>query len=109
MQITRPLVSIIIPVYNAQKYLAETINSALAQTWPNKEIIIVDDGSTDNSFQIAKNFENDKVRVYYQENRGAGAARNKGLREAKGNYIQFLDADDLISNNKAEEQINLLK
>lgn len=103
-----PLVSIIIPVYNAESYLAETIKSALEQTWQNKEIIIIDDGSTDNSLHIAKNFECDLVKVLFQQNKGASAARNIGLKEAKGEYIQFLDADDLLSNNKIEVQINLL-
>ncbi|WP_299517005.1 glycosyltransferase family 2 protein [Mucilaginibacter sp.] len=102
------LVSIIIPVYNAENYLAETIKSALEQTWQNKEIIIVDDGSTDNSLYIARNFECDLVKVLSQQNKGASAARNTGLKEAKGEYIQFLDADDLLSNNKIEVQINLL-
>jgi glycosyltransferase involved in cell wall biosynthesis len=103
-----PLVSIIIPVYNAASFINETINSALQQTWPNKEIIIVDDGSTDDSLILAKKFEGDIVKIFSQQNKGASAARNKGLAEAKGDYIQFLDADDLISANKIEEQINLL-
>lgn len=103
------LVSIIIPVFNAQQYLAETINSALSQTWPNKEIIIVDDGSTDNSLAIAKSFSNPAIRTFKQENKGASAARNKGLLEARGEYIQFLDADDLLSNDKIELQVNLLQ
>jgi len=104
----KPLVSIIIPVYNAAAFINETINSALQQTWPNKEIIIVDDGSTDDSLTIAKGFESDTVKVFSQQNKGASAARNKGLFEAKGDYIQFLDADDFISENKVEAQMNLL-
>lgn len=103
-----PLVSIIIPVFNSERYLVETINSALAQTWPNKEIIIVDDGSTDNSLAIAKSFNDPAVRTFKQENKGASAARNKGLLEAKGEYIQFLDADDLLNNVKVEAQVRLL-
>jgi glycosyltransferase involved in cell wall biosynthesis len=85
-----PLVSIIIPVYNAASFINETINSALQQTWPNKEIIIVDDGSTDDSLILAKKFEGDIVKIFSQQNKGASAARNKGLAEAKGDYIQFL-------------------
>lgn len=104
----KPLVSIIIPVYNAAAFINETINSALQQTWPNKEIIIVDDGSTDDSLTIAKKFESDAVKVFSQTKKGASAARNKGLAEASGDYIQFLDADDLISANKIEEQMNFL-
>jgi glycosyltransferase involved in cell wall biosynthesis len=104
-----PLVSIIIPVYNAGKFLAETINSALDQTWVNKEVIIVDDGSTDNSLNIAKKFKDPRIRIFEQKNSGASAARNKGLSVAEGEYIQFLDADDLLSTNKIEEQVKLLK
>ena len=104
-----PLVSIIIPVYNAEKYLAYTIQSAIAQTWPNKEIIVVDDGSTDNSLAIAKTFEGQSVKIFNQKNKGASSARNKGLQEAKGEYIQFLDADDLLSINKIAEQMQALQ
>lgn len=104
-----PLVSIIIPIYNSDKFLAETIHSAMAQTWVNKEIILVDDGSTDNSLAIAKTFECEWIRIFHQQNKGASAARNYGIREAKGEYIQFLDADDLLSPNKIEEQLKLLR
>ncbi|MFI5159455.1 MAG: glycosyltransferase family 2 protein, partial [Sphingobacteriales bacterium] len=101
-------VSIIIPVFNSQEYLGETIKSALAQTWPNKEIIVVDDGSTDESLSIARSFKDSSIKVFEQENKGASAARNKGLRESKGEYIQFLDADDLLSLDKIELQVDLL-
>jgi glycosyltransferase involved in cell wall biosynthesis len=104
----QPLVSIIIPVYNSEKHLAETISSALEQTWPNKEIIIVDDGSADNSLAIAKSFASENVKVFYQPNKGASAARNKGIKEAKGDYIQFLDADDLLMPNKIATQVKQL-
>jgi len=103
------LVSIIIPVYNSAGYLAATIQSALDQTWTNKEIIIIDDGSTDNSLSIAKSFESKIVKVLSQENKGASAARNKGLSAATGEYIQFLDADDLLSRNKIAAQLGKLK
>jgi glycosyltransferase involved in cell wall biosynthesis len=105
----KPLVSIIIPVYNAAQFLTETINSALQQTWANTEVIIIDDGSADDSLMIAKGFESDTVKVFSQQNKGAAAARNKGLAEAKGDYIQFLDADDLISENKIASQMSILK
>src|SRR3954463_5077031 len=100
-----PLVSIIIPVYNAEKYIAETINSAADQTWSNKEIIIIDDGSTDGSLAIAKRFANDQIKVFSQANKGASAARNRGLLEAKGKYVQFLDGDDLLMPNKIALQL----
>lgn len=103
-----PLVSIIIPVFNAEDYLDATINSALNQTWSNKEIIIVDDGSTDNSFAIAKKYETYNVKVIHQTNSGASAARNKGLSIAKGELIQYLDGDDLLPPDKIEVQAYLL-
>ena len=103
-----PLVSIIIPLYNAEKYIGETITSALNQTWENKEIIIVDDGSTDNSLAIVKKFESQIVKVFTQKNTGAGTARNKGLTEAKGDFIQFLDADDILSPDKIVSQLKEL-
>jgi glycosyltransferase involved in cell wall biosynthesis len=103
------LVSILIPCYNAEKYLEETLNSALSQTWQNIEIIVVDDGSTDNSLSIAKRFASNKVKVISQENRGASAARNRALKEAQGDFIQYLDADDLLNPIKIEDQLLLLQ
>jgi glycosyltransferase involved in cell wall biosynthesis len=104
-----PLVSIIIPVYNSEKHLAECIESALAQTWVNKEIILVDDGSTDNSCLVAEKYaDRPKVQVIRQKNKGAAAARNTGLMAIKGEYVQFLDADDLLSPDKIEAQIATL-
>jgi len=105
---SQPLVSIIIPAYNSGKYLDETIQSAMQQTWPNKEVIIVDDGSADNSLEIAKKYQNDRVRVFGQANKGASGARNRGLKEAKGDYIQFLDADDLLAPDKIEKQLKAI-
>jgi glycosyltransferase involved in cell wall biosynthesis len=103
-----PLVSIIIPCHNAAPWLAETVESALAQTWPEKEILLVDDGSTDDSLAIARTFEPRGVRVFSQSNLGASAARNAGLREARGGFIQFLDADDLLAPNKIAVQVERL-
>ena len=100
-----PLVSIIIPVYNSQDCIEETINSAIIQTWKNKEIIIIDDGSTDQSLSIAQSYACDWIKIFHQENKGASAARNYGLKEAVGDYIQFLDADDLLEANKIELQL----
>jgi glycosyltransferase involved in cell wall biosynthesis len=104
-----PLVSILIPAYNAEKYIGLAIKSALSQTWVEKEIIVVDDGSRDQTLSIAYMFEANGVKVCSQPNQGASAARNKALRMAKGDYIQFLDADDLLSENKIEAQITLLQ
>jgi glycosyltransferase involved in cell wall biosynthesis len=103
------LVSILIPAYNAEKYIALTIQSALNQTWAEKEIIIVDDGSKDRTLAICRQFEAEGVQVYSQQNKGAAAARNFALRAAKGDYIQFLDADDLLSVDKIAEQVALLR
>lgn len=104
-----PRVSIIIPVYNAETWVAATINNALQQSYVNKEIIVVDDGSTDNSFKIAKQFERDGVIVISQTNGGAAVARNMGLVLANGDFVQFLDAGDLLSPDKIEKEIEVLK
>jgi glycosyltransferase involved in cell wall biosynthesis len=104
----KPLVSILIPCYNAEAWLVETLESALAQTWTNKEIIVVDDGSKDRSWEIAKEFEPRGVKVLRQQNLGASAARNLALQEAQGEFIQYLDADDLLAPDKIERQIKLL-
>jgi glycosyltransferase involved in cell wall biosynthesis len=103
------LVSIVIPCHNAAPWLAETLESALAQTWPEKEIILVDDGSTDECPEIARSFAARGVRFQQQPNRGAAAARNTGLALARGDYLQFLDADDLLTPDKIEAQVELLK
>ena len=103
-----PLVSVIMPLYNAEKYVGEAIESVINQTYTNWELIIVNDGSTDNSLGVALKYQSEKIKVFTQENKGASAARNYGLREAKGDYIQFLDADDVISANKLEEQLMVL-
>lgn len=102
------LVSVIMPLYNAEKYVGEAIESVINQTYTNWELIVVNDGSTDNSLEVALKYQSESVKVFTQENKGASAARNYGLKEAKGDYIQFLDADDVISANKLEEQLMVL-
>lgn len=104
----KPLVSILIPAYNAEQYLAETLDSALAQTWDNLEIIVVDDGSQDNTLAIAKQYESKIVKVIHQSNQGQSASENRALREAQGDFIQYLDADDLLASDKIERQTQLL-
>lgn len=101
----KPLVSILIPAYNAEKFIADTIRSALAQTWPEKEIIVIDDGSKDGTLAVAKQFSSEKVKVVTQENQGASAARNKAFSLCRGDYIQWLDADDLLSPDKIGKQM----
>ena len=93
----QPLVSILIPAYNAGPLLADTVRSALAQSWPRKEIILVDDGSKDDTLAVAKQFESAEVKVVTQANQGAAATRNRAFYLAQGDYIQWLDADDLLS------------
>jgi glycosyltransferase involved in cell wall biosynthesis len=100
-----PLVSILIPAYNCQNWIADTIKSALAQTWPRKEIIVVDDGSDDSTLETARQFESPLLKVIHKQNGGASSARNRALRESQGDYIQWLDADDLIAPDKIEHQL----
>src|SRR5262245_35183784 len=104
-----PLVSILIPAFNAQDWLADTIRSALAQTWPNKEIIVVDDGSRDRTLAIAQQFASRNVSVVTKPNEGAAATRNKALGLSHGDYIQWLDADDLLAPDKIERQLMALR
>ncbi len=99
------LVSILIPAYNAEKWIRQTIESALNQSWGNKEIIVVDDGSKDNTINILKKYESGNIKIFQQENMGAPAARNEALSLAQGDYIQWLDHDDILAPNKILEQI----
>src|SRR6185295_16732226 len=101
----KPLVSILIPAYNAEEWLAPAIQSAVAQTWPRKEIIVVNDGSTDRTAEIARSFASKEVAVLSTENRGLSATVNHAYRHCQGDYIQELDADDLMLPNKIERQL----
>lgn len=106
-----PLISICIPVYNSSKWLRETISSALNQSYKNIEIIIVDDGSTDNSWNIIREYQKKFpaiIKAFRQQNKGASSARNKALIESKGNYIQWLDSDDILAENKIQEQMKFI-
>jgi glycosyltransferase involved in cell wall biosynthesis len=105
----KPLVSILIPAYNAEAWIADTLRSALAQTWPHIEIIVVDDGSTDRTLSIVKNFEPKGVIVVTEKNRGVCAARNKAYGISRGDYIQWLDADDLLSPSKIAKQMEVMQ
>jgi len=104
----KPLVSILIPAYNAEIWLTETLRSALAQTWDNKEIIVVNDGSKDGTLALARTFESDIVKVFTQANQGASATRNKAFSLCHGDYIQWLDADDLLGPDKIAKQMEAL-
>lgn len=103
------LVSVIIPVYNCGGSIHRTMKSVFAQTYQPVEVIIVDDGSTDNSYNLAKQYESLTVKVLQQKNAGAAVARNTGLAASKGEYIQFLDAGDMLDQTKIEAQINALQ
>ncbi len=100
-----PLVSILIPAYNAGRWVRMSVESALNQSWPTKEIIVVDDGSTDDTLRIVKRLSSPVVKVVTQENQGAAAARNTALSFAQGDFIQWLDADDVLARNKIESQL----
>jgi len=100
-----PLVSILIPAYNAEEWIVDTLQSALAQTWARKEIIVVDDGSRDRTAEVARRFASKEVTVVSIQNQGAAAARNHAMRLAQGDYIQWLDADDLLAPDKIKCQL----
>ena len=97
----QPLVSIIVPVYNAEQSLPRCLDSICAQTYQNLEIILVDDGSTDDSLTVCRQFayRDDRIRVLSQTNSGVSAARNNAMETATGKYIQFVDSDDWIDEN----------
>ncbi len=101
----KPLVSILIPAYNAQAWIQSTLESALNQDYPNIEVILVNDGSTDQTLAIAKNFEAKSVKIVDQQNAGGPAARNVAFAHAQGDYIQWLDHDDLLEQRKISEQL----
>jgi glycosyltransferase involved in cell wall biosynthesis len=105
----KTLVSILIPAYNAENWIADTIQSAIAQTWQSKEIIVVDDGSRDSTAEIARRFVSKQVTVVSKGNEGAAAARNKAFSMSQGDYIQWLDADDLLAPDKIERQLAALQ
>lgn len=102
-----PLVSAIIAVYNGEGYLADAIKSIMNQTYRNIEIIVIDDGSTDNSKDVALRFA-PPVRYHYQLNSGIAAAWNQGIKIAKGNFLAFLDADDLWTDDKIRQQMDII-
>ena len=103
------LVSIITPVYNCDKFIAETINSVIAQTYINWELIIVDDCSTDDTEKVVRSFQDQRIHQYQNVvNSGAAVSRNRALREAKGRWIAFLDSDDLWLPNKLDRQIKFM-
>ncbi len=101
---TQPTISVVIPCYNAAAYLRETIESVLAQSVPAREVLVIDDGSTDTSAEIAESYGS-PVRVIRQANQGESVARNRGIDESQGDWVAFLDADDLWLPDKLERQL----
>lgn len=99
------LVTVIIPVYQVEKYIASTVRSVLAQTYTNYELLIVDDGSTDRSYEICQQFADSRIEIIRQRNQGVAAARNTGISKAQGDYIAFLDGDDLWVPDKLEKHV----
>lgn len=106
----KPLISVIIPAYNKGDIIKETIDSALAQTYSNIEVILVDDGSTDNTAVVVKSIKDERLRYYYQPNSGLPAKpRNKGVELSTGEYVAFLDHDDLWMKDKLEKQMSIIE
>lgn len=108
---SKDLISVIVPVYNVEKYLPKCLESIINQTYKNLEIILVDDGSTDNSAKICNEYaKNDnRIKVYYKANGGQGSARNYGMKIAKGEFVTFIDSDDYIAEDLCEYLLKFLK
>ncbi|MDD6093721.1 MAG: glycosyltransferase [bacterium] len=106
----KPLVSVIVPVYNAEKYLVKCLDSIINQTLKDIEIILVNDGSTDNSLKIIKDYKNkykDKIVIIDKKNEGQGVARNEGMKVASGEYLTFIDSDDYIDKNMLSDMVEV--
>src|SRR6056300_1045134 len=101
-----PYFSVVIPLYNKEKFIEDTLKSVLNQTFNDFEVIIVNDGSSDNSLSIVEQFKSEKIRLFTNKNRGLSYTRNFGIKKAKSQYIGFLDADDLWENDFLETVYN---
>src|SRR5271155_324881 len=104
-----PKVSVVIPTYNRAEKVRKTVESVLAQSFTDLEVIVVDDGSSDETGQTLEHAFGDRIRYYFQPNQGVSAARNKGIEEARGEWIAFLDSDDLWEKEKLECQLDALE
>ena len=105
-----PILSVIVPVYNVEDYIIQCIDSILNQTLKNMEIIIVNDGSTDNSMNYIRDYKDERIRIINKKNGGLSSARNLGMNAAKGKYIAFVDSDDFLSEKNAyQEMVNILE
>ncbi|MEC5032501.1 MAG: glycosyltransferase family 2 protein, partial [Oscillatoria sp. PMC 1051.18] len=103
------LVSVIIPVYNVEQYIADTVKSVLAQTYPNFELLIIDDGSPDRSIEICRQFCDSRIKIIRQENQGLPSALNTGIRNSQGDYLAFIDGDDIWLPEKLMKQVEHLE
>ncbi|MEC4990605.1 MAG: glycosyltransferase [Oscillatoria sp. PMC 1068.18] len=103
------LISVIIPTYNAEKTIEETIQSVLSQTFTDLELIVINDGSTDSTLEVINRLEDSRLKVFSYPNAGGNVSRNRGLAKASGEYISFIDADDLWTPDKLEKQLQALK
>jgi len=103
------LISVIIPTYNRADLIKDAISTVLAQTYQNFEIVVVDDGSQDNTAEIIRDFGDERIKYIYQENSGVSSARNNGIKNASGEYVAFLDSDDLWHPQKLEKQLSVLE
>jgi glycosyltransferase involved in cell wall biosynthesis len=109
MNQTTPTVSVIIPVYNVEAFIAEALESVLQQTFRDFEVIVVDDESPDGSVEIIKQYSDPRIRLIHQKNRGLAGARNAGIRAARGKYLAFLDSDDVWRPEKLERHVKHLE
>ena len=107
MEHSKELVSIIVPVFNVEKYLREAVNSVCEQTYPNWELLLVDDGSTDQSGDICDEYgqKDSRIRVFHTVNRGVSCARNLGIDNARGHWISFMDSDDYLKKDCLETSV----
>lgn len=105
-KLSRPLVSIVVPVYNVEEYVSACVNSLLAQTYPHLEILLVNDGSTDSSGRIIDSITDPRVRIFHQENGGLSSARNLGIHQATGDYLCFIDSDDVVREDFVEQLLD---
>ena len=109
---TKPKISVIIPVYNVEKWLNKCVDSILAQSYENFEVILVNDGSTDKSGDICDQYlkEDNRVKVFHNKNKGLSYSRNFGVKNSNGKYVMFVDSDDFLSEKNAyQEMVNILE
>lgn len=104
-----PLISVVMPAYNAAETIIESINSLLSQDYLNWELIVIDDGSTDDTYHKASSIKDSRIRIYQEFNKGVAATRNQGIQIAKGKYVAFLDADDLWNMEKLKNQVSFFE